>query len=65
VINKERQIIQSVDYNTKDTGNTIQNLELWDSINESSKAACSSLSYTFSTKGALKKTMELDVLFSQ
>jgi hypothetical protein len=28
VINKERQIIQSVDYNTKDTGNTIQNLEL-------------------------------------
>jgi hypothetical protein len=27
VINKERQIIQSVDYNTKDTGNTIQNLQ--------------------------------------
>jgi hypothetical protein len=28
VINKERQIIQSVDYNTKDTGNTIQNLHI-------------------------------------
>lgn len=28
VINKERQIIQSVDCNTEDTGNTIQNLHI-------------------------------------